>query len=179
MRSLLQDLRYGIRLLRKTPAFTVVAVLTLGLGIGANTAIFSIVNAVLLRPLSFEKPDRVVLLQGVWQGRGSGGVSPGNFHDIREETKSFSSVSASAGAAYNLATEDTPERIDGEKVTAEYFHTFGVRPLIGRTFSETEDSPGHNSVVVISQGLWRTRFHQDPGIIGRTIHVNGDPVSVI
>lgn len=179
MRSLLQDLRYGIRLLRKTPAFTVVAVITLGLGIGANTAIFSIVNTVLLRPLSFEKPDRVVLLQEVWQGRGSGGVSPGNFHDIREESKSFSSVSASANAAYNLATEDTPERIDGEKVTAEYFHTFGVQPLIGRTFTETEDSPGHNSVVVISEGLWRTRFHQDPGIVGSTIHVNGDPVSVI
>ena len=179
MRTLIQDFRYGLRILRKTPAFTLVAVLTLGLGIGANTAIFSVVDAVLLRPLAIIQPDRVILLQEMWQGRGSGGVSPGNFGDIRDQNKSFSSVSASASAAYNLATEDTPERIDGEKVTAEYFHTFGIQPLLGRSFTETEDSPGHNAVAVISEGLWRTRFHGDPAIVGRSIHVNGVPLSVV
>jgi putative ABC transport system permease protein len=179
MRTFIQDFRYGIRILLKTPAFTIVAVLTLGLGIGANTAIFSIVNAVLLRPLDMIRPERVMLLQEVWQGRGSGGVSPGNFADIRTENKSFSSVSASASAAFNLATDDAPERIDGEKVTAEYFHTFGIQPLIGRTFTETEDTPGHDGVAVLSEGLWRTRFHQDPGVVGHSIHVNGVPLTVV
>jgi putative ABC transport system permease protein len=179
MRTFIQDFRYGIRILLKIPAFTLVAVLTLGLGIGANTAIFSIVNAVLLRPLDMIRPERVMLLQEVWQGRGSGGVSPGNFADIRAENESFSSVSASASAAFNLATDDAPERIDGEKVTAEYFHIFGIQPLMGRTFNETEDSPGRDAVAVISEGLWRTRFHQDPWIVGRSIHVNEVPLTVI
>lgn len=179
MRTLIQDFRYGIRILLKTPAFTLVAILTLGLGIGANTAIFSIVDAVLLRPLTMVAPNRVMLLQEIWQGRGSGGVSPGNFGDIKAENKSFLSVSASASAAYNLATEDTPERIDGEKVTAEYFRTFGIQPLMGRTFTESEDSPGHDAVAVISEGLWSNRFHQDPGIVNRNIHVNGVPLTVV
>jgi hypothetical protein len=114
MRTLIQDFRYGIRILAKSPGFTLVAMLTLALGIGANTAIFSIVDAVLLRPLAMDRPDRVMLIQEVWQGRGSGGVAPGNFADIRELNKSFSSMAASASEAYNLATEDAPERIDGE-----------------------------------------------------------------
>jgi putative ABC transport system permease protein len=176
---LLQDFRYGLRILRKTPAFTLVALLTLGLGIGANTAIFSIVDAVLLRPLAMVQPDRVMLLQEMWQGRGSGGVSPGNFSDIKQENSSFLSVSASNSAAFNLATDEAPERIDGEKATAEYFHTFGVQPLLGRTFTESEDTPGHDSVAVISEGLWRTRFHQDPAIVGRSIRVNGVPLTVV
>src|SRR5215467_2630112 len=99
MRSLIQDFRYGIRILGKTPAFTLVAVLTLALGIGANTAIFSIVDAVLLRPLAMVEPGRVMLVQEMWQGKGGGSVSPGNFADIRELNKSFASVSASGSGA--------------------------------------------------------------------------------
>jgi putative ABC transport system permease protein len=179
MSSLIQDLRYGARVLRKTPAFTIVAVLTLAVGIGANTAIFSIVDAVLFRPLAMVQPGRVMLLQEEWQGRGSGGVSPGNYGDIREQNSSFSSISSSAPSAYNLATEDAPERIDGERVDAEYFKTFGVSPLLGRVFTSAEDSPGKDSVVVISERLWRTRFHEDRALVGRAIHVNGTPLVVV
>ena len=179
MPNWIQDFKYGFRVLRKTPAFTIVALLTLGLGIGANTAIFSIVDAVLLRPLAMVQPDRVMLLQEMWQGRGSGGVSPGNFADIHKENNSFSSVSASASAAFNLTIQDTPERIDGEKVTAEYFRTFSVQPLLGRTFTDSEDAPGQNAVAVLSEGLWRTRFHEDPAILGRTVQVNGVATTVL
>src|SRR5579872_2130933 len=179
MNSFVTDVRYGLRVLRKTPSFTVVAVLTLAIGIGANTAIFSIVDAVLLRPLAMEKPERVMLLQEVWQGRGGGNVSVGNFADIREQSTAFSSVSASASAAYNLSTEDAPQRISGENVTAEYFRTFGVAPLRGRVFTEAEDSLGHNAVAVISEGLWRTQFHSDPELVGKTIRVNGVPLVVL
>src|SRR6185312_15239611 len=121
MHSFIHDLRYGLRILRKSPAFTIVAVLTLAIGIGANTAIFSIVDAVLLRPLAMQNPDRVMLVQEIWQGHGGGGLSVGNFADLRDQTHSFSDVSASASTAFNLATQDAPERIDGELVTADYF----------------------------------------------------------
>src|SRR5579859_4780312 len=149
MNSLIHDLRYGARVLRKSPAFTGVAVLTLAVGIGANTAIFSIVDAVLFRPLAMVQPQRVMLLQETWKGRGGGGLSVGNFADIREQSTAFSNLSASAPAAYNLATEDAPERILGESVTVEYFRTFGIAPVRGRTFTAEEDSPGHSSVAVI------------------------------
>jgi putative ABC transport system permease protein len=179
MSSLIHDLRYGARVLRKTPAFTVMAILTLAVGIGANTAIFSIVDAVLFRPLAMVQPDRVMLLQEEWQGRGSGGVSAGNFADIREQNSGFSSISSSVPSAYNLATEDAPERIDGERVVAEYFKTFGIAPLLGRVFTSAEDSPGRDSVAVISERLWRTRFHEDRALVGRAIQVNGTPLVVV
>lgn len=179
MPSFIADLRYGIRVLGKTPAFSVVAIITLALGIGANTAIFSIVDAVLLRPLAMAQPDRVMLLQETWQGRGGGGFSPGNFFDLRQQSTAFSSISASINGAYNLATEDAPERINGENVTAEYFKSFGVAPLLGRPFTQEEGSLGHNKVAVISERLWRTRFHRDASIIGKSIHVSGVPLEVI
>src|SRR5207237_4575583 len=153
MQTLIQDLRYGARVLRKTPAFTIVAILTLAIGIGANTAIFSIVDAVLFRPLAMAHPERVMLLEESWQGRG-GGISVGNFADLRQQSTSFSSLSSSASAAYNLATEEAPERIGGERVDAEYFNTFEVTPLLGRVFSASEDAPGHDAVAVISERLW-------------------------
>ncbi len=179
MHPLTHDFRYGLRILRKSPGFTIVALLTLGIGIGANTAIFSIVDAVLLRPLAMQRPDRVMLVQETWQGRGGGGLSVGNFVDLSNQTSSFSSVSASASAAFNIATEDAPERIDGDLVTAEYFSTFGVAPIIGRVFNPAEDAPGPASVAVISENLWKTRFHSDSGILGKKIQVNGAPLSVV
>lgn len=179
MHPLTHDFRYGLRILRKSPGFTIVALLTLAIGIGANTAIFSIVDAVLLRPLAMQRPERVMLLQEIWQGHGGGGVSVGNYSDLHEVSRSFSSLSASASAAFNLATEDTPERIDGEKVTAEYFNTFGVPPLMGRYFTREEDAIGHNAVAIISEDLWRTRFRADSMILGRSIHVNGAPTAIV
>ena len=179
MHPLTYDFRYGLRVLRKSPGFTVVALLTLAIGIGAITAIFSIVDAVLLRPLAMQKPERVMLVQELWQGHGGGGVSVGNYSDLHEISRSFSSLSASASAAFNLATQDTPERIDGEMVTADYFPTFGVPPLVGRYFSREEDAPGHNAVAVINEDLWRTRFHSDSTILGRNIHVNGAATTIV
>jgi len=179
MHSITHDLRYGFRILRKRPAFTAVALLTLAVGIGANTAIFGIVDAVLMRPLAMQRPDRVMLLQEVWQGHGGGGVSVGNFSDLGETNQSFSSLSASASAAFNLATEDSPERIEGEQSTAAYFNTFAVPTLMGRYFTAQEDAPGHNAVAVISEDLWKTRFHADSGILGRSIRVNGAPTTVV
>ena len=179
MHSLTHDFRYGLRILRKSPAFTVVALLTLAIGIGANTAIFGIVDAVLLRPLAMQRPERVVLLQETWQGRESGGVSVGNYSDLGQINRSFSSLSASAAAAFNLATEEAPERIEGEQVTAEYFNTFAMPPLMGRYFTGEEDAPGHNAVAVISEDLWRTRFHADSAILGRSIRLNAAPTTIV
>lgn len=178
MHSLLQDFRYGLRTFLKTRSFTAVALLTLGLGIGANTAIFSVVNAVLLRPLAMVQPQRVLLLTEVWQGR-EGNVSVGNFSDVHDQNTVFNAVSASVSAAFNLATADAPERIEGERVSADYFATFGVQPLRGRVIAADENIPGHNQVALISERLWRTRFQSDAGIIGRSIEINGVPTAVI
>jgi putative ABC transport system permease protein len=178
LESLLQDLRFGLRMLRKNPGFTAVAVLTLALGIGANTAIFSVVNAVLLKPLVMEDPSRVVYVQEQWRDIFPG-LSVGNFVDARQEGTSFANLCASNSASFNLATPETPERIEGEIATANYFATFGIQPIAGRIFAADEDTPGHSEVVVISERLWRTRFHGDPALIGQVLHMNGLPYSVI
>ncbi len=173
-----QDLRYGMRVLRKSPGFAVVAVLTLGLGIGATTAIFSVVNAVLLRPLAMEDASRVVLLQERWQGSLSD-VSVGNFEDIKKQSGSYSEMSCSNNASFNLETQGFPERLDGEIATSDYFKTFGVQPIMGRVFGADEDVPGHPLVVVISERFWRTGLHADSSIIGKAIRVNGLPTVVL
>jgi putative ABC transport system permease protein len=179
MHSMLQDFRYGLRVLLKTRAFTAVAVLTLAIGIGANTAIFSIVDAVLLRPLAIADPGRAVLVQETWRNRGGGGVSVGNFTDLHEQNTVFEKFSAAVRASFNLAAADTPERISGERVSADYFVTFGVQPIRGRVFTADENQPGREQVAVLSERLWRTRFHEDPVLIGHTIQINGLPFTVV
>jgi putative ABC transport system permease protein len=176
--TLLQDLRYGARMLRKNPGFTVVAVLTLALGIGANTAIFGVINAVLLKPLAMEDPSRVVYLQETWRGLFPG-VAVGNFADAQRQSTSFASLSASNNASFNLSTGEAPERVLGEMATADYFATFGVQPIIGRVFTADEDRPGHAQVVVVSERLWRTRLHADSAIVGQPIRINGMQYSVV
>jgi putative ABC transport system permease protein len=176
--ELMQDLRYGQRVLRKSPGFAVVAVLTLALGIGATTSIFSVVNAVLLRPLAIEDSSRVVLLQEQWRGS-SGDVSVGNFNDIKNQSNSYVEVSCSNNASFNLQTQDIPERVDGEVATFNYFTTFGVQPIAGRVFTADDDRPGQAPVVVISERFWRTRLHADPSIVGKPIRVNGLPTTVV
>jgi putative ABC transport system permease protein len=173
-----QDVRFGFRTLRKNPGFTTVAVLTLALGIGATTAIFSVVDAVLLRPLSIQDPSHVVLLQEWWKGS-AGDISVGNFNDIKKESSSYVEVSCSNNASFNLETRDIPERVDGEVATFDYFATFGVQPIAGRVFTADEDRPGQAPVVVISERLWRTRLHADPSVIGKPIRVNGLPTTVV
>jgi putative ABC transport system permease protein len=176
--TLLQDLKFGLRMLAKNPSFTAVAVLTLALGIGANTAIFSVVNAVLLRPLAMEDPSRVVYIQEQWKGIFPG-PSVGNFTDVQRQSSSFTKLCASNSASYNLATPDAPERVPGEYATADYFATFGVQPMAGRVFTADEDMPAHGQVVVISERLWRTQFHRDPAVVGRPIQMNGVPYTVV
>src|ERR1700737_1649956 len=176
--TLWHDLRHGQRVLRKSPGFTVVAVLTLASGIGATTAIFSVVNAVLLRPLAIEDSSRVVLLQEQWKGS-PGDVSVGNFIDIKKQSRSYSEVSCSNNASFNLQTQDIPERVDGEIATFNYFRTFGVPPIAGRVFTADEDRPGQAPVVVVSERFWRTRLHSDPSSVGKPIRVNGLPTTVV
>ena len=176
--TLWQDLRYGLRMLLKNPGFTAVAIITLALGIGANTAIFSVVNAVLLRPLAMEDPSRVVYLQEAWKGIFPG-FSVGNFADVQRQSTSFRKLCASHNASFNIATAEAPERVEGEYATADYFATFGVQPIAGRTFTADEDKPGRGEVVVISERLWRTHLDADGAVVGRALSVNGITYTVV
>jgi len=176
--NLFQDVRYGFRMLAKNPGFTTVAVMTLALGIGANTAIFSVVNAVLLRPLAMEDPSRVVYMQEQWKGIFPG-LSVGNFADVQRQSTSFTELCASNNASFNLATSEAPERVQGEYATASYFSTFGVQPIAGRVFTADEDKPGHGQVVVVSERLWRTHLHADRAVVGRALRVNGVTYTVV
>src|SRR5215469_5561031 len=178
MESFLQDVRFGLRMLRKSPGFTATAVVTLALGIGANTAIFSVVNAVLFEPLAIVDPARVVYIQEHWQDT-MPGLSVGSFLDLQRQSSSFKDVSASNNGSFNLLTKDSPERLDGEIVSTSYFSTFGIEPIAGRVFSPDEDKQRRAHVVVISERLWRTRFQRDRSILGQTLRMNGLPYTVI
>src|SRR5215510_15138545 len=181
MESLLQDLRFGARMLMKQPGFTLIAALTLALGIGANTAIFSVVNAALLRPLPYSEPDRLVQ---IWQtnpqaNRWGDWVSYPDFRDWRERNTVFEEVGACRTWAFNLTGSDSPESMAGAYVSASLFTVLGVKPILGRTFLAEEDRPGANRVAVISHGLWQRRFGADPGLIGKTIQVDGESHVVV
>lgn len=179
METLLHDLRYATRMLTKNRGFTVVAVLALALGIGANTAIFSVVNAVLLRQLSYPQADRLVM---VWETDKVGAptlVSPGNFSDWSEQNETCAQIAALRGWDANLSGVDEPERLRGAMGTARLFEVLGVTPMLGRTFSADEDQPGSNRVVVLGYGLWKQRFSSDPQIVGRSVTINGIARSVI
>lgn len=178
MHSLMQDMRYGLRMLVKAPGFAVIAVLTLAIGIGANTAIFSVIDAVLLRPLAIREPSRVVYVEETWRDLFPG-LSVGNFAAVREQGTSFASVGAAGNAGFNLATPQEPERVQGEYVTAEYFVTFGVQPVAGRVFTAGEDKPGHGQVVVISERLWRTHYQADTAALGQALRINGVPYTLV
>jgi putative ABC transport system permease protein len=181
METLLQNLRYALRTLRNSPGFAAVAIFTLALGIGANTAIFSVVNAVLLQPLSYPNPDRLVELE-LSSPQGNGNVtSIPKFNVWREQTDVFDSVAAYdfSGPGINLTGGDRPELIKGIHVSADYFRVFGAPVALGRTFTPEEDRPGGPAVVVISNGLWRNRFGGDPGILNRTIDLGQEPYTII
>ena len=181
MNTLLNDLRYGARILLKQPAFTLVAVVTLALGIGANTAIFSLVHGILLRPLPFREPDRMVrLIQASPKlGLATWGVSQADFAAYREQNRSFETTAIYNNSAINLTGDGEPERLPIVNVTADFFKVFGVNPLLGRTFVEGEDTPGRNLVCVISHAFWQRRFGGDPNIAGRTINLNNTPTQVV
>ena len=178
LEQMVEDMYFGLRMLRKNPGFAAVAVLTLALGIGANAAIFSVMNAVLLRPLAMEDPSRVLYVQEQWRDLFPG-VSVGNFNDLAQQSTSFAKLCASNSASFNLATGEAPERVQGELASGNYFATFGVQPLAGRGFTTDEDKPGRGQVVVISERLWRTQLHADLAVVGQPLLLNGAPYTVV
>src|SRR5437660_470343 len=178
--DLWQDLRYGLRSLLKNPSFTIIAVIALALGIGANSAIFSVVNAILLRPLPYKNPEQLVM---VWENATHLGFpkntpSPANFLDWRQQTTVFESMAAFAERSFNLTGVGEPERLDGRRVSANLFGLLGVRPIIGRTFVPQEDQPG-TKVVLLNESLWKRRFGGDPNVIGRALTLNNEAYTVV
>jgi putative ABC transport system permease protein len=176
--ELLHDARFAIRQLARTPLFTAIAIATLALGVGATTAIFSAVEAVVLRPFPFPRPGELTFLFTSWHGT-DGDVSVGDFADWRKRSSSFADLAAIQFVGTTLSTGDSPERVVGAQVTATLFSTYGVAPELGRVFTAAEDQPGQPAVVVLSDGLWRRAYGADSAIVGRTITVNGGPASVI
>jgi putative ABC transport system permease protein len=182
LETLWQDLRYGVRVLRKNKGFAAVAAITLALGIGADTAIFSVVNAAILRPLPYPHPQRLAILWGnVKRARVERrGASYPDYIDWRDQTQSFETMAAFTDSKFALTGIDTPERISGEYVSQPYFSLLGIQPALGRTFSPAEDRvPQRDAVVVLSDGAWKHRFGGDPAIVGRTIQLDGHPYTVI
>ena len=180
--NLWQDLRYGLRLIRKNPGFSLVVVLTLAVGIGANTAIFSVVNAVMLRPLPFRDPDRLVRLNESNPERGwpTFAVSHPNFLDWRERNQTFAAMAATAGASASLGTPGQVEVVRGSAVTVDFLTVLGTSPLMGRNFLPEEDKPGGNTrVVMITYGSWQRRFGADPDVIGKTITINDNAFTIV
>ena len=179
MDTLRQDLVYALRRLRQAPGFTLVAIATLALGIGANSAIFSMVNAVLLRPLPFEEPERLVMVAQVWEGRDTGLYSPQNFLDMQAAAQSFESLAALDGGGVTLTGRGTPVRLEGAEVGAPFFGVLRVVPALGRAFLPGENEPGHNKVAVLGHRLWRDRFGADPAIVGQSVQLNRESYAVV
>ncbi|HMJ61292.1 MAG TPA: ABC transporter permease, partial [Bryobacteraceae bacterium] len=186
MGALLQDTRYGLRNLVRNPSFAILAMLTLALGIGANTTIFSVINNTLLKPLPFPDPGRLMLVFETF-GKGPGNwniVSAPNFWDFKRQSRSFENMAIfdSAGRGYNLssaAAKRDAEQVSGLRVSAGFFPVLGVKPFLGRTFLPEEEMLGRDHEVVLSYGLWKRRYGGDPSLVGRTIRVDGADFTVI
>jgi putative ABC transport system permease protein len=186
VQALIQDIRYAFRSLRKAPGFTFVAVLTLGLGIGANTTMFSVVNGVLLKPLPYEQPDRLV---NIWVDLGVGNqslpaVHPGDFRDYQERAGLFEDFAAASGGTFRtgagiLTGDGKPEQLDVSVVTANFFPLLGIEPALGEYFDEFEELIGGSEVAVITHQLWRRRFGSDPSIVGSTVTVDGVGTTIV
>ncbi len=179
MGTILQDIRYGLRMLVKSPGFTIVAVLTLALGIGANTAIFSVVNTVLLRPLPFYDPDQLVRLSTVYDDGGTGPASYPDFEDWHHQSQSFEYLAAYTFQSNDFITGGEPERLQGACVSQSFFPLLGVNACIGRTFLEGEDQPGADKVVVLSYRIWKRHFGENPNILGRTVRLDDVGYTVV
>jgi putative ABC transport system permease protein len=181
--TLLQDLRFAVRMLRKSPGFTLIAIITLALGIGANAAIFSIVYAVLLKALPYPRPDRLVMvyenvhLPNYQNDRNE--VSPGNFSDWSKQNNVFANMSAYRNRSFNLTGMGEPLRIEGELVTANFFATLQIEPVLGRSFAAEEDRPDAARVLVMTDGLWKSHFASDPQILGKKLLLDGESYEVI
>jgi predicted permease len=176
--EMFQDLRFGLRMLAKKPGFTAIAVFTIALGIGANTAIFSVVNAVLLRPLPYRTADRIVAIQEINEQGKRVQITPANFLDWRAQNTVFENLSAIFTRGSNLAGNDGAERIDLAVTSADFFDVFGAQPQHGRLFIPDDEQAGHPPIVVISHGLWQRRYGGDPGIVGQAITLDGASYTV-
>ncbi len=180
METLWQDLKYGARQLARNPGFTAVAVFTLALGIGATTSVFSVVNAVLLRPLPYQEPDRIVTL---WQDNQKLGapeeVSPANFLDWQQRSRSFEAMALIQPYGLDYAGDGEPESLRASLVSEGFFHALGVEPFLGRSFSPQEYRAGNSNVVVLSYGLWRRKFGGDPAVVGRVLRLDEQPRTVV
>src|ERR1041385_6549231 len=179
--SLTKEIRFAVRGLLKKPAFTVIAVLTLALGIGANTAIFSVVNAVLLRPLVVKDPDRLMTF---WHSAPAKGLKHLDLNDAlvayyRDRTRTFQSLAAFETGDFAITGGGDPEVVPGGVVTFNYFEVLGREPLYGRTFTPQEDTPGNNHVALLSYGLWQRRFGGNPNIVGQSINLDSEPTTVV
>jgi putative ABC transport system permease protein len=182
MSSLWLDVRYALRMMLKSPGLTAVLVITLALGIGASTTIFSVVNSVVLRPLPYEQPERLARIYTEFNGKLSlkrFWMSPPEFEDLVKACRSCASVGAWARGSASLAGGDRPVRVDAAGVTHQLFPLLGVRPLLGRWFDAKEDRPGDPEVVILGYDIWQRAFAGDPSIVGRKIHLDAMPVTVI
>jgi putative ABC transport system permease protein len=182
--NMIEDIRYGLRVLRKSPGFAAVAVLTLALGIGANTAIFSVVNGVLFRPLPFRDPGRLMVVwhtppQKSFPGVTKFVVSPANYLDWRDQNHVFEQMSAVGFGSFNLTGMGQPESVEGRAVSADFFSVLGVQPVFGRRFLEEEDQPGHGNVVVISHEFWQTHFAGSKDVLGKQIKLDDKNYEVV
>ena len=179
MTGLFQDLRYATRQLRKSALFTAVAVTTLALGIGANTAVFSVVDQVLLHPLPYPDSDRIVRVSQTVEGLPSYDASPANYLDWVSQNHVFAEMAASHGWQGSLSVGDRPERVKGTMTTPNFFPLFGVRPILGRGLEVSDARPGNDHVVVLGYGLWQRYFAADRAIVGRDIRLNGEQYTVV
>src|SRR5262245_25743674 len=177
--TLRQDLRFGARTLGRNPGFAAVAVLTLALGIGANAAIFSVVNAVLLKPLPWSDPDRAVMIWSKWTSFDKTWVAEGEVVDYRRRSQSLSDVAAWGEGQVNLTGDGEPERVAMANVSANVFSVLGAQPIVGRTFTAQEDVPNGPNLVVLGHSLWSRRYASDSSIVGRAIQINGRPYQVL
>lgn len=177
----MSDLRYALRALRSQRGFTILAVLILALGIGANSALFSVINSLLFKPLPYPQPDRLVLLwlRGIGRPDNTTIASMPNFVDWQSNSRSFSAMAAYAWMNYNLSGTAEPEQVPGIRVSAALFPVLGVEPRLGRAFTAEEEALGRDRVVVISDNLWRRRFGGDPGMVGKSIRVDGEQRTLI
>ncbi|HZE69969.1 MAG TPA: ABC transporter permease [Pyrinomonadaceae bacterium] len=178
METFIKDLRYALRMLRKNPGFTLVAVATLALGIGANTAIFSVLYAVLLSPLPYPQADRIVRINET-EGEGGMGVSPPNFFDFQQQNQTLESLAAFSSGSFILTGASEPQRIEAAEVTHSLSAVLKVNPLLGRPFSEEDEREGQNHVCILSYGLWNRRFGADPALVGKDLTLDGKTYSVI
>jgi predicted permease len=179
MDTLFQDLRYGLRMLAKSPGFTAIAILTLALGIGANTALFSVINGVLLNPLAYPQPGQLVAVYGTTPGVDHGPITYLNFLDWQRDTQTFSSMAMYRNEDYTFISTSQAERVSGYMISADFFSTLGVTPILGRTFRADDDRPGVEPVAILGGGFWKRRFGSSLDVLGKSMILNGESYTIV